>query len=195
MKKNLVYLVGLLLTFIFMSGCESKSYFIDRGTKVHPVEQKIEAPSVEREAKVLPVEKEVKVHLVEKEIATPSKVSLSSDAYFALNSSYMKNRDKSALNALANEINRNKSKITKIEIVGHSDSIGGDENYNQWLSKRRANRVATYLQSQGVSCDFDVFGVGSKEPVVHCAKNNRAELVACLSPNRRVEIKFLNKFN
>ncbi|HYK56239.1 MAG TPA: OmpA family protein, partial [Flavisolibacter sp.] len=39
---------------------------------------------------------------------------------------------------------------TNIEIIGHTDSKGTDT-YNQALSERRANAVASYLRSQGVS--------------------------------------------
>src|SRR5512137_1677584 len=39
---------------------------------------------------------------------------------------------------------------TVIEVAGHTDSVGSAE-YNQQLSERRANSVAAYLGSRGVS--------------------------------------------
>ena len=38
---------------------------------------------------------------------------------------------------------------TVVEVAGHTDSTGSDQ-YNQSLSERRANTVASYLQAQGV---------------------------------------------
>ena len=44
----------------------------------------------------------------------------------------------------------NKYPDTNLEIQGHTDNTGTDE-YNQGLSERRANSVATYLKSHGIA--------------------------------------------
>jgi len=71
---------------------------------------------------------------------------------------------------------------TVIEVAGHTDSVGSDT-YNQGLSQRRANSVASYLSSHGVSGTRVVtIGAGEGHPV---ASNDTEEGRA---QNRRVEI-------
>ena len=70
-----------------------------------------------------------------------------------------------------------------VAIYGHTDSTGSDA-INDPLSVNRANSVANYLKSLGVSANQikSVEGKGSKEPV---ADNSTA---AGRSQNRRVEV-------
>jgi outer membrane protein OmpA-like peptidoglycan-associated protein len=71
---------------------------------------------------------------------------------------------------------------TVIEVAGHTDSVGSAE-YNQQLSERRANSVAAYLGSRGVSkARVVTVGAGEDHPV---ASNETDEGRA---QNRRVEI-------
>src|SRR5512134_3361643 len=71
---------------------------------------------------------------------------------------------------------------TVIEVAGHTDSVGSDT-YNQQLSERRANNVATYLSGRGVSnARIVTIGAGEAHPV---ATNDNEEGRA---QNRRVEI-------
>jgi outer membrane protein OmpA-like peptidoglycan-associated protein len=71
---------------------------------------------------------------------------------------------------------------TVIEVAGHTDSVGSAA-YNQQLSERRANNVATYLGSRGVDRSRMVtIGAGKDHPV---ASN---ETDAGRAQNRRVEI-------
>ncbi len=70
----------------------------------------------------------------------------------------------------------------KLQIEGHTDSVGGDE-YNQKLSEQRANAVREYLVTQGVSGDsITAQGFGKGSPV---ASNDTA---AGRQQNRRVEL-------
>lgn len=67
-------------------------------------------------------------------------------------------------------------------VVGHTDSTGS-EDYNQTLSERRANSVATYLAQQGISPSrMQISGMGESQPVA----SNATE--AGRQQNRRVEI-------
>jgi OOP family OmpA-OmpF porin len=80
----------------------------------------------------------------------------------------------------------------RIEIVGHTDRIGTDD-YNQYLSERRAWAVARYLAKQGVPVTkMQVEGRGMHEsitPAHECeGKTGRDELIACLQKDRRVVI-------
>ena len=70
----------------------------------------------------------------------------------------------------------------KLEIEGHTDSIGSDE-YNQTLSEKRAATVRDYLVSSGVSiANVGARGLGKSDPV---ADNSSA---AGRKLNRRVEM-------
>ena len=84
------------------------------------------------------------------------------------------------LNNLANslkEFNQN-----QIEIVGYTDSTGSRQ-HNMDLSQRRAQSVATYLTSQGVSgANLSARGAGPDNPIASNGDvNGRAQ-------NRRVEV-------
>lgn len=67
-------------------------------------------------------------------------------------------------------------------VVGHTDSTGS-EDYNQTLSERRANSVATYLAQQGIAPSrMQISGMGESQPVASNANE------AGRQQNRRVEI-------
>jgi outer membrane protein OmpA-like peptidoglycan-associated protein len=85
------------------------------------------------------------------------------------------------LRSLATTLN-NYPKSTVI-IKGHTDSQGGDS-FNQRLSEDRADRVRTYLISEGVGASrISAIGFGETMPV----STNSTE--AGRSQNRRVEVE------
>ena len=72
----------------------------------------------------------------------------------------------------------------KVEVDGHTDSIGSDA-YNQALSERRAQIVANYLTSHGVDQGriSGVQGFGEQKPIAdNATPDGRAQ-------NRRVELQ------
>ncbi|HSG56722.1 MAG TPA: OmpA family protein [Paracoccaceae bacterium] len=70
-----------------------------------------------------------------------------------------------------------------VDVMGHTDSTGS-ETYNLDLSRRRAESVANYLVSRGVSrARLETIGYGEQYPVA----DNTTE--AGRSQNRRVEIR------
>lgn len=76
----------------------------------------------------------------------------------------------------------------QVVISGYTDRLGSDE-YNQKLSERRALAVKEYMVNRGVAADRLVAeGKGEADPVVECTDTNKAALIKCLAPNRRVEI-------
>lgn len=79
-----------------------------------------------------------------------------------------------------------KKNALKVEISGHTDSVGDDQN-NLLLSQQRANSVKDFLIQEG--CDSSLLitiGYGREKPI---ALNN-TELGR--SKNRRVELRFVN---
>ena len=70
----------------------------------------------------------------------------------------------------------------RLQVEGHTDSVGGDE-YNQQLSEKRAQTVRDYLIQQGISADsVTAQGFGKTSPV---ASNDTPE---GRQQNRRVEL-------
>jgi len=79
--------------------------------------------------------------------------------------------------------------IKTIAIAGYTDRLGSDA-YNAELSQRRADAVKAYLISKGVAADRLVAtGKGKADPRVQCGDKDRAALIKCLEPNRRVEVQ------
>lgn len=74
---------------------------------------------------------------------------------------------------------------TYIDVYGHTDSTGSDA-YNQTLSERRAQSVASYLSTQGVQqARLATRGFGESQPVAsNTSEEGRAQ-------NRRVEIRIV----
>jgi outer membrane protein OmpA-like peptidoglycan-associated protein len=78
------------------------------------------------------------------------------------------------------------SKDYTVSVNGHTDDVGSEE-YNQQLSRRRAEAVRDYLVKAGISPDIlDVTGHGKTRPLV---KGTSAEARA---KNRRVELGIVN---
>ena len=99
---------------------------------------------------------------------------------FATNSDAISSSFYSPLNNLANSLKQFNQNA--IEIVGYTDSTGSRQ-LNMDLSQRRAQSVANYLTSQGVSnANLSVRGAGPDNPIASNADvNGRAQ-------NRRVEV-------
>lgn len=119
----------------------------------------------------------------------PQRFDLSGDALFAFGRSGQDDilpKGREQLQAIAQQLRD--SSAQRILVVGHTDPIG-DEASNQALSQRRAETVRDYLAGLGVSGSIAAEGHGESEPVKSCdMAMPRKALVACLQPNRRVEI-------
>lgn len=79
-----------------------------------------------------------------------------------------------------------------ITAVGHADRFGSDA-YNQRLSEQRVAAVKTYLVSKGIGADrVSTEGRGETQPITkagECAGAKSAKTIACLQPDRRVDIE------
>ncbi len=121
--------------------------------------------------------------------AEPSfeRYTLSAKELFAFDKADLK-APQPKLDEIAAALMRNRQ-ITGITITGYTDRLGSDA-YNLKLSQRRADAVKTFLVGKGVAAGrLIAIGKGEGNPVVRCEETSRARLIACLEPNRRVEIE------
>jgi len=105
------------------------------------------------------------------------------DVTFPTNSSVIGDRFDSEIRQVADFLREHKE--ASVEIAGHSDSRG-DDDYNRFLSQRRADAVAARLTGPlGISADrVSSVGYGEAEPIAsNATAAGRAE-------NRRVEARF-----
>jgi OOP family OmpA-OmpF porin len=122
------------------------------------------------------------------------KVTLSADVLFEFDRYALKPEGKAKLDELVGQIKGIALEV--IIAVGHTDRIGS-EAYNQKLSVRRAESVKAYLVSKGIQPNrIYTEGKGEKQPVTgdKCNKMgpenaSNKKLVACLQPDRRVEVE------
>lgn len=91
--------------------------------------------------------------------------------YFALNSSYLNRDSKAVLDKMINFLTVNPS--VHIAISSHTDSRGTNE-YNKWLSGRRAMRTIEYLVAQGIDAErLSGKGQGEEYLTNHCTDGVR----------------------
>lgn len=131
--------------------------------------------------------------------------TLQSNFLFAFNRDSLRPEAVSELNNIARQLSG--AEVETVRVEGHTDFMGKDA-YNQRLSERRANVVANYLANQGVpaskisaigygesqarmtaTCQAQVASMGKK---VSAAKK-RAALIACIEPDRKVDIRIQSK--
>lgn len=123
----------------------------------------------------------------------PERIKLGADTLFAFDGSGaadMLPEGRRQLDVLAGELKGRYKRVDSITIVGHTDPLGSDAR-NQALSVARAATVRDYLVGQGLPARaMRAFGVGSTQPLVTCDESlARPALIACLQPNRRVELE------
>lgn len=128
-------------------------------------------------------------------------VALSANFLFGFDKYNLRPEASETLNTLAQRLAQ--TNVQTVRVEGNTDFMGSDA-YNQALSERRANTVANYLVSRGVpaqktsavglgesqarmteACQAEVAKLGKK---VSAAKK-RSALIACIEPDRRVDVK------
>lgn len=108
----------------------------------------------------------------------PTKTTLGADGLFRF--------DRSAEGDLRGQT------FDRVVVTGHTDRLGAAA-YNDALSLARAQTVRQLLVQNGVdAARVRAEGKGERQPVAHCTGTARTpELIACLQPDRRVEIEVL----
>ncbi|MDR1367920.1 MAG: OmpA family protein [Candidatus Accumulibacter sp.] len=120
------------------------------------------------------------------------KVTLAADALFDFGKADLRPEGKAALD---NIVAKSQSLVLEVVIaVGHADRIGSAA-ANQRLSERRAASVKSYLLGKGIPANrIYTEGKGSQQPVTkagECAGAKSSKVVACLQPDRRVDIEII----
>ncbi len=120
------------------------------------------------------------------------KVTVAADALFDFNKATLRPEGKAKLDDVVA-----KSQQLTLEVViavGHADRIGSAA-YNQKLSEKRAASVKDYLVAKGIPANrIYTEGKGSKQPVTkpdQCKGPKSAKVIACLQPDRRVDIEII----
>ena len=115
------------------------------------------------------------------------KVTMSATELFAFDKAVLRS-PQPKLDEIAAALQADMS-ITDVDVTGYTDRLGSDK-YNQKLSERRAVAVREYLVAHGIDGSrLKAVGKGEANPVVQCNDKKRADLIACLAPNRRVEVE------
>lgn len=109
--------------------------------------------------------------------------------YFGFNRSTLNAHEKRKLDEVSG-ILLSSHEVDSVDIVGYADPIG-KTSYNKRLSMRRAETVKAYLAQKGLRTrHVRVEGLGETAAYTHCDANlPRKEKIACLAPDRRVEIE------
>jgi len=117
------------------------------------------------------------------------KIAFSADALFAFDKSELKPEGKAMLDDLVRQLDG--ATYGVISATGHTDRFGNDA-YNQKLSERRADTVKEYLVSHAILASrINAEGKGETQPVTKsgdCAGAKSAKVIACLQPDRRVDV-------
>lgn len=125
------------------------------------------------------------------------KVTLATDVLFDFNKAELKESGKRKLDELISQVKD--ANVDEVVAIGHADRIASEE-YNQKLSEERAQAVKAYLEEKmaGKAQRVTAEGKGESQPVTgeDCKKMGaeraaNRKLVACLQPDRRVEIEVL----
>jgi OOP family OmpA-OmpF porin len=122
----------------------------------------------------------------------PTKVTFSADSLFDFDQATVKPAGKQALDKFSADLRGTDFNV--ITVTGHTDRIGSHA-YNMKLSTRRAEAVKSHLvESAGIPAGkVGARGINGAEPVTKpgdCKGTKVSkELIACLQPDRRVEVE------
>lgn len=149
------------------------------------------AESYARSAEDLVKEAQTSINNCTARIPVIEKITLSNNALFGFDEAKLEPSELWRLNRLTDSIKTAKS-LEEVVLVGHTDRLrtDGHQERNQILSEKRAESIKKYLIGKGIAADkIHASGAGSSQPLVQCStKQSKEKQMACLQPNRRVEI-------
>jgi OOP family OmpA-OmpF porin len=122
----------------------------------------------------------------------PRRVSFSADTLFSFDRSELGPQGKVALDTFGHELAG--MHFDAVTVEGHTDRLGSNA-YNQKLSQRRAEAVKSYLVSAGGvdASRISAVGMSESQPATKpddCRGSKPTpKLIACLQPDRRVDVE------
>jgi outer membrane protein OmpA-like peptidoglycan-associated protein len=124
-------------------------------------------------------------------VIAPRRLTLSSDTSFGFGSAVVQPQGMQALDQFAKDLQG--TTYNHIHVTGYTDRIGS-EAYNQRLSEQRADAVKAYIaQTPGMDASKIIAeGKGKSNPITkpgECGAKRSAATIACLQPDRRVELE------
>lgn len=122
---------------------------------------------------------------------------LNSDASFRFGDDHLTSAGRDAVIEMAGIIKNRHAQDLKISVIGHTDRVGSGK-ANLDLSRRRAATVKAALIAEGIpAAAIEAGGMGATVPVTQADECQnylvKCELIECLRPDRRVEIKTRGK--
>jgi OOP family OmpA-OmpF porin len=120
------------------------------------------------------------------------RVTFSAESLFGFDKSELRPEGMRSLDVLASELQS--TRYDSVRVVGHTDRLGTPA-YNQKLSERRAESVRAYLVTTGrvEAGRITSSGMGEETAVTkpEDCKGSKptAKLIACLQPDRRVDVE------
>lgn len=131
----------------------------------------------------------------EEPVAQDRTFELASDVLFGFGTATLKTDGKTALDGLYQKLVSEILQGSTTMVVGYTDRIGPTE-VNQRLSERRARSVADYLIFKGLlASKIAIEGRGSSDSLTGSlcdGKISKEELIQCLTPDRRVEVRVVS---
>jgi OOP family OmpA-OmpF porin len=117
-------------------------------------------------------------------------LTLDASTLFDLNSADLKDAGKEQLDQLVRDLAS--VSYDAIAVTGHTDRLGPPD-LNQRLSTERADAVRDYLIDAGIAAaSITARGLSNERPLTtlaQCPGERSPALIACLQPDRRVEVQ------
>jgi OOP family OmpA-OmpF porin len=122
----------------------------------------------------------------------PLHVTLDAETHFGFNQYRLQPSGETKLDQLLADLTDRQ--FAGIVITGYTDRLGSKA-YNEKLSERRALSAKAYLTKRGVDArKIQAHGAGEGDPVTSpgaCEGMDRAKMIQCLAPDRRVELEVM----
>lgn len=188
-----MYSVSLVFPFGGRSGMQRSARAMPMMQRQAEPAPQAMAPAVPMAAAPAPVLVAPPVQAMPLPAAMPTsrRVSYAAESFFSFDSTELRPEGKVVLDTFIAELGNTRYEMLTVQ--GHADRLGSTD-YNQTLSRARAEAVKVYLVQNGRIEASRVIATGrsESEPVTlpdACKGEMSAPVIACLQPDRRVEIE------
>jgi len=155
-----------------------------------PVAQRVEPAPAAKPAAMAAAEPAAAPAAPPAPMPVTQKLTIDADALFDFDKAVLRPEGRATLDGFIAKVKDMKPET--ITAVGHTDRLGS-ERYNQRLSEQRVEAVKAYMVSKGIAPDrMHTEAKGESQPVTkadECVGGKSPRVIACLQPDRRVEIE------